>query len=135
MGLAFAIGSHESKEQVGSMPYSSFMELRAAICEQAGLGNIYEYKGYANTISAKNRGQRKTDSPKEFDQSHLLTPLLNHSDCDGEMSPAECRKTLEGLDKQLVEAVCNIRGLGYEMNTLLKALKKAVEQNERLIFC
>ena len=37
------------------------------------------------------------DKPWDPHTAHPLYPLLNHSDCDGELSPAECRKVAPAL--------------------------------------
>jgi len=35
---------------------------------------------------------------------HPLMPLFNHSDCDGDLSPEDCKKIADGLDRVIKSA-------------------------------
>ncbi|MDW0314049.1 MAG: hypothetical protein QN716_01620 [Nitrososphaeraceae archaeon] len=65
------------------------MTWRKAICLRAGLGDLLEYEGYG--------GEKSLASIKDTG----LFILLNHSDCDGEMLPAECKLVADSLTKLL----------------------------------
>jgi len=58
-------------------PYSSFNLWRTLICEKAGLGYLRNYIGFGGE--------------KQWDENHPLVPLLNHSDCDGEIKWEDCK--------------------------------------------
>lgn len=66
-------------------PYSSFMRWRTFIAKKAGLGNLRDYEGYG--------GQLPFSS---IEQDGLRT-LLSHSDCDGELTPDECKSISDDL--------------------------------------
>lgn len=65
--------------------YTSFMLWRTELAEAAGWGNIRRYEGYGG----------RAPWPKD-----VLSELLRHSDCDGELAAAICAplaNRLEGL--------------------------------------
>ena len=66
--------------------YSAFMRWRQKIAEVAGFGNLDDYAGF--------------DGEKEF-PDHPLTPLLSHSDCDGEIAVSECAAMADALEALL----------------------------------
>ena len=70
-------------------PYSSFNRFRHWLAEKIGI-NLKEYYGYGGN-------QNKKLSSIE----HKIMPLLNHSDCEGELTPAECKQIAEGIDEIL----------------------------------
>lgn len=71
-------------------PYSSFMEWRKWLANQIGF-NLNEMDGFGGS--------------KPFEQmKHNIRPLLDHSDCDGELSPDECRQIAFGL-QQILDAL------------------------------
>jgi hypothetical protein len=65
--------------------YSSFNRFRARICETAGLGNIYDYLGYGG------------NKPYPVNQEEPLMILIDHSDCDGEISAEDCKPLQNAL--------------------------------------
>lgn len=73
-------------------PYSSFGRWRKWLAKQIGF-NLEEMQGYG--------GDRPFD-----EMDHDIKPLLNHSDCDGELSPEECKQIANGL-KQIIDKVSN----------------------------
>jgi len=67
--------------------YSSFNRFRRTLAKQIGVDlNTYEGFGGSNKFSSLNHG---------------ITPLLDHSDCDGELTVAEARKIAKALDSIL----------------------------------
>lgn len=66
-------------------PYSSFNKWRHWLAHQIGI-NLNDYFGY---------GGNGTKDIESID--HPLMPLFNHSDCDGELTPEECRQIIKGL--------------------------------------
>ena len=71
-------------------PYSSFNVFRRWLAEKIEI-NLNDYIGYGNE-----------DATKELNSiNHKLMPLFNHSDCDGLLTPDECKQIAEGLDDVL----------------------------------
>jgi hypothetical protein len=71
MGLDFSHG-------YAHWGYSGFMNFRRMLAEQIGI-NLDDMKGFGGSTSFNNF---KDD----------IIPLLDHSDCDGELSIEECKK-------------------------------------------
>ena len=68
-------------------PYSSFNRFRYGIAAEIGV-DLDEYIGYGH------------DGTKNLeDIKHDIMPLLNHSDCDGFISPLDCLYIAAGLTK------------------------------------
>jgi hypothetical protein len=68
-------------------PYSSFNRFRYQLAKRIGI-NLDEYIGY-------NPGGSKD----LVSIDHPLMDLFNHSDCDGELTPEQCSKIVDGLDQ------------------------------------
>ena len=69
-------------------PYSSFNRFRHWVAENIGI-NLDEYIGFGGD--------------KEYGEieNHDLFPFLFHSDCEGDISPDDCKKIADGLDTML----------------------------------
>lgn len=70
-------------------PYSSFNRFRYWLAEKIGI-NLNDYIGY---------GDNAQEELTSID--HKLMPLFNHSDCEGELTPSECKQIAEGIDEVL----------------------------------
>jgi hypothetical protein len=70
-------------------PYSSFNRFRRSLAEQIGI-DLTEYYGYGDP-----------DGKDLASIDHDIMPLLNHSDCDGRLTPKECRRIESGLNSIL----------------------------------
>lgn len=68
-------------------PYSAFNKWRAAIADVAGMPPLYDMIGFGGNI--------KWDT-LEYNDIHIL---LNHSDCDGEISWQDCKLVADALSK------------------------------------
>lgn len=67
-------------------PYSSFNRFRYKLASLIGI-NLDDYTGY------------NANGTKELDSmDHPLVPLFNHSDCEGELTPEECKSIADGLE-------------------------------------
>lgn len=67
--------------------YSSFHKWRKIIANRAGYPPLDSMVGFGGTQDwATAPGDRR------------LYPLINHSDCDGEISPLHCARIAEGLE-------------------------------------
>lgn len=67
-------------------PYSSFNEFRHALAKCIGI-DLEEYIGYGNLSATKDLASIE----------HGIMPLLNHSDCDGDLTPDEAKMIADGL--------------------------------------
>jgi len=80
-----------------SGPYSAFHRWRRRIAEVAGLGDLDHYEGFQGTL-----GERALNTEtKRFEESHPLTPLLSHSDCDGKIDSKDCTGIADALEALL----------------------------------
>lgn len=71
-------------------PYSSFNNFRKWLASKINV-DLNEYIGYMNP-----------NATKEIESiNHKIMPLLNHSDCEGDLTPAECLQIAEGIDEIL----------------------------------
>lgn len=68
-------------------PYSSFHRFRKSLAAQIGI-NLEDFEGY--------NGDKRFE-----DVNHGIIPLLDHSDCDGELSVEESKQIVEGLNNIL----------------------------------
>ena len=71
-------------------PYSSFNEFRKWLAQKINI-NLEDYIGYGNDNATKDLSSI----------DHKIMPLLNHSDCEGILTPDECKQIAEGLDEIL----------------------------------
>jgi len=68
--------------------YSTFNEWRWLVAAAAGFPPLSEMEGHGGTRSWD-------DAPGD----RRLVPLLHHSDCDGELTPAECASIAAALEE------------------------------------
>ena len=71
-------------------PYSSFNNFRRWLAEKIEI-NLNDYIGYRNESATK----------KLTSIDHKLMPLFNHSDCEGILTPDECKQIAEGIEEVL----------------------------------
>ena len=71
--------------------YSGFMRARERLAETMGL-NLREMVGFAGLAE---HGAREWPSADEYP----LVYLLHHSDCDGELTPEQCKAVAPALRK------------------------------------
>lgn len=96
--------------------YSRFHRWRVAVANAIGI-NIDEMEGFGGT--------------KDWDQNHPLTPLLHHSDCDGDLSVEECKRLIIGLTeiKDKLEPEWKERAEQF-----IKGCQDAIEADESIEF-
>ncbi len=73
MGLDIELLTRPEERGHVSFSYGGFNAFRARLAESAGMGDLKEYRGYGGD----------KDWPLYDDEP--LVPLLNHSDCEGEL--------------------------------------------------
>jgi hypothetical protein len=67
----------------------------------------------------------------KWDETIDLYPLLYHSDCDGELTPDECKKTIKGL----TDILSLLDGEGKERAIqFITGCADAVSKNENILF-
>lgn len=67
----------------------------------------------------------------------FLEPLLNHSDCDGELTPQECEKIVVGLNyilNNFNEEILHDERFKERLNSFIKGCELAIKNNESVIF-
>ncbi len=105
--------------------YSSFNRFRYSLAKQIGI-DLDEYAGYGSK-----------DSKDLETIEHDIMPLLNHSDCDGELSVEESKRIEKGLWNILenfdskIEADQNFKEKIIQFRS---GLLDAIERNEVVIF-
>ena len=104
-------------------PYSSFNRFRFSLAKQIGI-DLDQYYGYGD-------GHLNLE-----DIAHDIQPLLNHSDCDGELSVAECQRVASGLNSILdnfldIPADSNFKD---QIKAFRDGCLLAVSKNEPILF-
>ena len=102
-------------------PYSHFNNFRRWVAKQIGL-NLDSMEGFGGDIS--------------FDiTNHPIKPLLEHSDCDGELTPDECRSIIEGAEIILNKIdPAEWKDWEVKLKAFANGCKKAIENNENVKF-
>lgn len=113
MGIDFRI----RRDEALTMPhwsYGGFNTFRRRLAQVVGLENIEVF----------------WDLPED----HPLHPLLNHSDCDGELTPQECQRVYHELRRAVAswpyEDYDRINGA-----RLADAMEYCAKNNSTLVFC
>ena len=70
-------------------PYSSFNRFREALMLAYNGTNLKDYSGYGGNLSIENIEHKG------------LYEFFNHSDCDGDISPENCKLVADGLTEIL----------------------------------
>jgi len=114
MGIDFSHGeAHWS--------YSGFMRFRARLIETLGLGNLNEMYGDGSFY----------DKLKNIP----IFPLINHSDCDGELTVEEMKQIIPQLD--LIITLWESNGGDYDSERardFINGMKYAIEEDVPLEF-
>lgn len=132
MGLGFSHGgAHWS--------YSSFNEFRQRVCQSVGI-NLYEIRGFF-TKAERKEGFETQNWPEKRPWEEIddpIVPLMNHSDCDGVMTPEECAQVAPRL-REIVESWPGVDLLErYDKENGLKlvcGMEECAEKDVSLQFC
>lgn len=119
--------------------YSSFMEWRVWLANQIGL-NLYEMEGFSDRDYSN--PNRKLGAIKWDTVDDDLKYLLNHSDCDGYLTPTQCKKIASRLTdllegKSIPESYTLADDDGYFLSKTKKfrdGCLKAFKDKQRLEF-
>lgn len=107
--------------------YSAFGRWRRLICQVAGLGDLNDYEGFGGG--------------KPFPKDAPIVALLDHSDCDGEISASACGPLADALEAMLPaldlagDGGGHIGFFGDKTRTFIAGLRKAAEAGEAVEFC
>lgn len=138
--------------------YSGFMRFRTRLAAEAGIalhcmeGFAVSYIGafigtkqsFCKTVDVYDSSIESNKHPAGYIGSQPviswdkvkddIVPLLNHSDCDGILTPDECRKVAPRLRELVANWLDDDRD---KINALLLAegMEKAASKNENLEFC
>jgi hypothetical protein len=124
MGLDFRTAGIPSQEDLpwqerAHWSYSGFNSFRERLAAEIGL-ELGQMKGFGGD--------------KEFDEKQPLTPLLSHSDCDGELSPAQCGLVAFGLN-EIIHKWPKDDYDRVQAEKLFQHLVKCLESYRSLRFC
>jgi hypothetical protein len=141
MGVGFAHGTDDDFGLIGpSWTYSGFMRFRRALAKAEGL-NLDDMEGYADHRLGRLMREGETPVPEQaitWDSvSTPLEPLLNHSDCDGELTPEECKQVAPRL-KEIASGSFDDLPESHEKRRaldLVAAMEYCAEHGENLRFC
>jgi len=100
--------------------YSGFNRFRTKLASQIGI-TLDKMKGF----DGENSWDFETDD---------IIPLLNHSDCDGELTVKECKKVWPRL-KELIEDWDDDNYDKINALRLIEDMKGTIKNNEPLEFC
>lgn len=121
MGLAFVQSS-------ASWSYNGFHEFRTRLAKTIGI-NLEDMVGFGG-----NKEWKEVKDPLKY--------LLNHSDCEGSISPKRCGliapRLLEVIStwKDEGEGTFDIEGYDKRQALMLaKSMKDCAEENQKLEFC
>jgi hypothetical protein len=120
MGLNFRVGNRCSEAQ---WSYSGFREFRNKIAKVAGI-NLEDMLGFHGC---------KGWSSVEDD----IALLLNHSDCDGILTPEQCKKINPRLSELLNKLPEDSHWIDHDKRCgkiLAEDMKECVEKNIDLVF-
>ncbi len=122
MGIDFSHGN-------AHWSYSGFHHARTRLAAVIGV-NLNAMQGFQRSLIAGDTGQRPISWATVTDE---IAPLLYHSDCDGELSPDECRALAPRL-KQLVEHWPDDDYDKQKFLELAKGMEEAAAVGEPLVF-
>jgi hypothetical protein len=109
--------------------YSSFNDFRARIAADQGIDDLRQFY--------KDHPSMDTKPYEEAGVDPRIIPLLNHSDCDGELSPIECREIALFLNEYMQRIEGKDLGAKWhreEVNQFSTGAMKAWMQNEHVEF-
>lgn len=91
MGISFRASG---KSIDASWSYSGFSSFRSRLAEKIGI-DLNSMEGFGRFDKSPRKSWDTINDP--------IKPFLNHSDCDGELSPEECKSIASRL-RELVKA-------------------------------
>ena len=115
-------------------PYSSFMEWRIWLAKQIGI-NLLEMEGFGSRNYEDDKSKRIRGTISWNTISDDLKILLNDSDCEGSISPKNCKKIADRLDEILKqEETYENRYFMIKTKTFREGCLKAFKNKEKMKF-
>lgn len=105
--------------------YSGFMRFRIRLAKEIGI-DLMKMDGFGEAPDYGGLPWDKVIDP--------IVPLLNHSDCDGELSPQECKLVAPRL-RELVASWPDDDYDKIKALELAEGMEFAADEGEALIFC
>lgn len=124
MGLGLRPKYNDTVQGITNFSYTSFSAFRRAVAASAGI-NLNTMAGYAK--------EGRLFRPWSCINDPIV-PLLNHSDCEGELTPEECRQVaprLREIVSQWDDENC-YKQVGLELADLMQW---CADNNDPLLFC
>ena len=124
MGIGFCVDHDDGTENEDSdayWAYSGFHRFRKKLAAEIGILNLESMEGYG--------GSGSWDSvPSD------IIPLLNHSDCEGDISPQDCKRVAPMLRKHIQS--WDDGDYDKKMGlALVETMERCAEEDRKLIFC
>jgi hypothetical protein len=111
--------------------YSGFHRFRSQLASQLEI-NLEQMRGFVR--SGDDESIRWEDLPDHL-REHPLIPLFNHSDCEGDLSPEQCKAMWKALE-DLVSITFDQDDYDRDAGLNLAYMMEHAALNERkLIFC
>lgn len=126
MGIDFTASKNEddlTDEHYAKWSYSGFSDFRERLADEINI-DLNAMEGFGGE-----------DLWDEIDDD--IKPLLNHSDCDGILTPAECKQVAPRLE-QIVAQWSDTSTDGYDKDNALalaRLMHFCVDNQADLIFC
>lgn len=127
MGVDFAIGHDDAIVHNLHWSYSGFNLFRERLAAEINVP-LRRMRGFGNFLSGP-PGDLPWDQVRDD-----IVPLLNHSDCDGELSPEECARAAPRI-RTLVASWEEPDFDKDRASALADAMDECVRRNVPLVFC
>jgi hypothetical protein len=112
--------------------YSGFNRFRTRLCQELGV----DWEAIVGKLFQKMTTEEEKQADAEFAKiaDHDIAPLLNHSDCDGDLSPEQC----VSVARALRSLTANWPDDDYDKQQaifLAEGCELAAQNGEKLEFC
>lgn len=121
MGLDFTFKKIKKETQIAHWSYSGFMRFRERLAKKLGF-NLREMKGF----DLGDKSWAEVKSPLKY--------FLNHSDCEGQISPQRCRLIAKEIEKIITDWPKDDFDK-QEAQLLIENMKECFVKDVPLIFC
>lgn len=113
--------------------YSGFMRFRTKLAAEAGIALLC-MQGFAGSNPIRINGDHHSQPVISWDKvNDDIKPLLDHSDCDGELTVEECKKVAPRLRELVANWSDNDRDKVNALE-LVEGMETATRENEPLEF-
>ncbi len=132
MGIDFTYKKRKENEKMPHWSYSGFNRFREKIANELGI-NIREMEGWGRIdFTDEQHTEFNKNAKKWKNVQNPIKYLLNHSDCDGQISAKRCGKIAEIIDKAVIDWDDDYDKESGKL--LAKAMRTCFLKNTPLIF-